>query len=75
MSVLFVFITWQEALWREEAVKKKLAVLQESTSNLVNSSDFIWTVRASLCAHKLLIYAKHTNTRAHTHRVYTISFL
>eukprot|EP00066_Takifugu_rubripes_P030995 XP_011620261.1 PREDICTED: TRAF3-interacting JNK-activating modulator [Takifugu rubripes] len=37
----------QEALWREEAVKKKLAALQESTLNLVNSSNFIWTSRCS----------------------------
>ncbi|XP_027144031.1 TRAF3-interacting JNK-activating modulator [Larimichthys crocea] len=37
----------QEALWREEAVKKKLAVLQESTSNLMNSSNKIWTTHCS----------------------------
>ncbi|TKS77494.1 TRAF3-interacting JNK-activating modulator [Collichthys lucidus] len=37
----------QEALWREEAVKKKLAVLQESTSNLMNSSNNIWTTHCS----------------------------
>ncbi|XP_070766540.1 TRAF3-interacting JNK-activating modulator [Enoplosus armatus] len=37
----------QEALWREEAVKKKLAALQESTSNLMNSSNKIWTARCS----------------------------
>ncbi|XP_034445415.1 TRAF3-interacting JNK-activating modulator [Hippoglossus hippoglossus] len=37
----------QEALWREEAVKKKLAALQESTSNLTNSSTKIWTARCS----------------------------
>ncbi|KAA8591156.1 hypothetical protein FQN60_002099, partial [Etheostoma spectabile] len=37
----------QEALWREEAVKKKLAALQESTSNLVNSSNKIWMARCS----------------------------
>ncbi|XP_034001093.1 TRAF3-interacting JNK-activating modulator [Trematomus bernacchii] len=37
----------QEALWREEAVRKKLAALQESTSNLVNSSSKIWTARCS----------------------------
>ncbi|XP_035512899.1 TRAF3-interacting JNK-activating modulator [Morone saxatilis] len=37
----------QEALWREEAVKKKLAALQESTSNLVNSSSKIWTAHCS----------------------------
>ncbi|CAJ1085367.1 TRAF3-interacting JNK-activating modulator [Xyrichtys novacula] len=33
----------QEALWREEALKKKLAALQESTTNLMNSSSKIWT--------------------------------
>lgn len=37
----------QEALWREEMVKKKLAALQESVSNLMNSSDKIWTARCS----------------------------
>nr|XP_046253199.1 TRAF3-interacting JNK-activating modulator [Scatophagus argus]XP_046253200.1 TRAF3-interacting JNK-activating modulator [Scatophagus argus] len=37
----------QEALWREEAMKKKLAALQESTSNLINSSHKIWTARCS----------------------------
>ncbi|XP_038578698.1 LOW QUALITY PROTEIN: TRAF3-interacting JNK-activating modulator [Micropterus salmoides] len=37
----------QEALWREEAVKKKLAALQESTSNLMNFSNTIWTARCS----------------------------
>ncbi|XP_034392776.1 TRAF3-interacting JNK-activating modulator isoform X2 [Cyclopterus lumpus] len=37
----------QEALWREEAVKKKLVALQESTSSLVNSSNKIWTARCS----------------------------
>ncbi|XP_075951311.1 TRAF3-interacting JNK-activating modulator isoform X2 [Anarhichas minor] len=37
----------EEALWREEAMKKKLAALQESTSNLVNSSNKIWTARFS----------------------------
>ncbi|KAM6930159.1 TRAF3-interacting JNK-activating modulator isoform 2-T3 [Lycodopsis pacificus] len=37
----------EEALWREEAMKKKLAALQESTSNLVNSSNKIWTARCS----------------------------
>ncbi|TDH10614.1 hypothetical protein EPR50_G00077570 [Perca flavescens] len=37
----------QEALWREEAVKKKLAALQESTSNLMNSSNKIWMARCS----------------------------
>lgn len=37
----------QEALWREEALKKKLAALQESTTNLVNSSNKIWTSRCT----------------------------
>ncbi|XP_068588909.1 TRAF3-interacting JNK-activating modulator isoform X2 [Cebidichthys violaceus] len=37
----------QEALWREEAMKKKLVALQDSTSNLVNSSNKIWTARCS----------------------------
>uniref|UniRef100_UPI0037E7D683 TRAF3-interacting JNK-activating modulator n=1 Tax=Semicossyphus pulcher TaxID=241346 RepID=UPI0037E7D683 len=37
----------QEALWREEALKKKLAALQESTTNLMNSSNKIWTARCS----------------------------
>ncbi|XP_031142420.1 TRAF3-interacting JNK-activating modulator [Sander lucioperca] len=37
----------QEALWREEAMKKKLAALQESTSNLMNSSNKIWMARCS----------------------------
>nr|XP_019944561.1 PREDICTED: TRAF3-interacting JNK-activating modulator-like [Paralichthys olivaceus]XP_019944562.1 PREDICTED: TRAF3-interacting JNK-activating modulator-like [Paralichthys olivaceus] len=37
----------QEALWREETMKKKLTALQESTSNLMNSSMKIWTARCS----------------------------
>ncbi|XP_043978133.1 TRAF3-interacting JNK-activating modulator isoform X2 [Gambusia affinis] len=37
----------QEALWREERVKKKLAVLTEISTNLVNSSDVLWTSRCS----------------------------
>ncbi|KAM4571511.1 TRAF3-interacting JNK-activating modulator [Fundulus diaphanus] len=37
----------QEALWREETVKKKLAVLTEISTNLVNSSDVLWTSRCS----------------------------
>ncbi|KAG7519917.1 hypothetical protein JOB18_018682 [Solea senegalensis] len=37
----------QEALWREEAMKKKLVGLQESMSDLVNSSNKIWTARCS----------------------------
>lgn len=51
---LLLFVYCQEALWREEAVKKKLAALQESTSNLMNSSKLIWTVRVSICVHRLL---------------------
>lgn len=42
----------QEALWREETVKKKLAALQESVSNLMNSSNKIWTVSISVCKHR-----------------------
>ncbi|XP_047427135.1 TRAF3-interacting JNK-activating modulator isoform X2 [Mugil cephalus] len=37
----------QEALWREEAAKKKLAALQKSMSDLQNSSNKIWTSRCS----------------------------
>ncbi|XP_072306218.1 TRAF3-interacting JNK-activating modulator [Eucyclogobius newberryi] len=37
----------QEALWREQILKKKLALLQESTNDLVNSSDKIWTTHCS----------------------------
>ncbi|XP_032428680.1 TRAF3-interacting JNK-activating modulator [Xiphophorus hellerii] len=37
----------QEALWREERVKKKLAVVTEISTNLVNSSDVLWTSRCS----------------------------
>lgn len=37
----------QEALWREEAVKEKLAALQEHTSNLMNSSNKMWMARCS----------------------------
>ncbi|XP_041860232.1 TRAF3-interacting JNK-activating modulator [Melanotaenia boesemani] len=37
----------QEALWREEAVKDKLAALQESVTNIMNSSNMIWTSRCS----------------------------
>lgn len=43
-SVCFV----QEALWREEVMKKKLSALQEATSSLVNSSSTIWRVRLCL---------------------------
>lgn len=56
--LLFVF--HQEALWREEVVKQKLAALQESTSNLMNSSNKIWTVRVFVCMHTLFLYIKHT---------------
>ncbi|XP_020560245.2 TRAF3-interacting JNK-activating modulator isoform X1 [Oryzias latipes] len=47
----------QEALWREEAVKKKLAALQESGSNLLNSTDMIWILkpgRKTRCSEDLL---------------------
>uniref|UniRef100_A0A1A7XE66 TRAF3 interacting protein 3 n=4 Tax=Iconisemion striatum TaxID=60296 RepID=A0A1A7XE66_9TELE len=37
----------QEALWREEAVKNKLALLKEIAANLINSSDVLWTSRCS----------------------------
>ncbi|CAL9702917.1 unnamed protein product [Knipowitschia caucasica] len=37
----------EEALWREQTLKKKLASLQESTTNLVNSTDQVWTTRCS----------------------------
>ncbi|KAJ0064170.1 hypothetical protein NL108_001480 [Boleophthalmus pectinirostris] len=37
----------QEALWREQILKKKLASLQESTTNLMNSSDKMWMTRCS----------------------------
>ncbi|XP_053705879.1 TRAF3-interacting JNK-activating modulator isoform X2 [Synchiropus splendidus] len=37
----------KEALWREEAVKQKLVRLQKSTSNLIQSSDEVWTTHCS----------------------------
>ncbi|XP_072222664.1 uncharacterized protein traf3ip3 [Leuresthes tenuis] len=37
----------QEALWREEAVKKKLAALQECSTSLIDSSDTLWTSRCN----------------------------
>lgn len=37
----------KEALWREEALNRKLTALQESTSNLMNSSKSMWTARCS----------------------------
>ncbi|XP_034551908.1 TRAF3-interacting JNK-activating modulator [Notolabrus celidotus] len=37
----------QEALWREEVMRKKLATLQESTTNLMNSSNKTWTARCN----------------------------
>lgn len=57
---LFLSVSCQEALWREEAVKKKLVALQESTSNLVNSSKLTWTVRLRIRVHRLLTQVKHT---------------
>ncbi|XP_029975639.1 TRAF3-interacting JNK-activating modulator [Salarias fasciatus] len=35
----------EEALWREDSLKKKLAALQQSTSLLMSSSDAVWTSR------------------------------
>ncbi|KAM3872386.1 TRAF3-interacting JNK-activating modulator [Diretmus argenteus] len=37
----------EEALWREEVVKKKLVALQESSSILLHSSNKIWTARCN----------------------------
>uniref|UniRef100_A0A4W6CHL4 TRAF3 interacting protein 3 n=1 Tax=Lates calcarifer TaxID=8187 RepID=A0A4W6CHL4_LATCA len=37
----------QEALWREDAMKKKMAALQDSTSSLLNSSNKLWMARCS----------------------------
>ncbi|KAL6119781.1 traf3ip3 [Pungitius sinensis] len=37
----------QEALWREEVMKKKLSTLEEATSSLVNSSSTMWRARCS----------------------------
>ncbi|XP_013875692.1 TRAF3-interacting JNK-activating modulator [Austrofundulus limnaeus] len=37
----------QEALWREEAVKKKLALLKELAANFMSSSDVLWTSRCN----------------------------
>nr|XP_015823195.2 TRAF3-interacting JNK-activating modulator isoform X1 [Nothobranchius furzeri] len=37
----------QEALWREEALKNKLALLKEIAANLINTSDLLWTSRCN----------------------------
>ncbi|CAG6021296.1 unnamed protein product [Menidia menidia] len=37
----------QEALWREEAVKKKLVSLQQCSTDLKDSSNTLWTSRCS----------------------------
>ncbi|MEQ2177826.1 hypothetical protein GOODEAATRI_007591 [Goodea atripinnis] len=39
-----IICSTDEALWREETLKKKLAVLTEISKNLVNSSDVLWTL-------------------------------
>ncbi|KAJ8017233.1 hypothetical protein DPEC_G00015680 [Dallia pectoralis] len=47
----------QEALWREEGLKRKLAVIQKSSSTLLLHTDNLWTTR---CNEDLL----KTNIRA-----------
>uniref|UniRef100_A0A8C6PRS1 TRAF3 interacting protein 3 n=1 Tax=Nothobranchius furzeri TaxID=105023 RepID=A0A8C6PRS1_NOTFU len=45
-----LFCCWlctQEALWREEALKNKLALLKEIAANLINTSDLLWTSRCN----------------------------
>uniref|UniRef100_A0A1A8LCJ2 TRAF3 interacting protein 3 n=1 Tax=Nothobranchius pienaari TaxID=704102 RepID=A0A1A8LCJ2_9TELE len=45
-----LFCCWlctQEALWREEALKNKLALLKEIAANLINTSDVLWTSRCN----------------------------
>ncbi|KAK0146764.1 TRAF3-interacting JNK-activating modulator [Merluccius polli] len=37
----------QEALWREESLKKKMDALQQNASSLLNSSNNIWTARCN----------------------------
>ncbi|XP_054652690.1 TRAF3-interacting JNK-activating modulator isoform X2 [Dunckerocampus dactyliophorus] len=37
----------QEALWREETIKKKLAALQESIAQLLNTSNTVWKSRSN----------------------------